>query len=104
MSQSFQRNIENFTCLHCNAEVVGNGYTNHCPKCLWSQHVDIFPGDRQAECKGMMKPVEVENKKGDWVIIHECVLCGYNKANTVSKEDDMKILLEIARERAEKTV
>ena len=26
----------------------GNGYTNHCPKCLWSKHVDINPGDRGA--------------------------------------------------------
>lgn len=23
-------------CEHCSAEVLGTGYTNHCPKCLWS--------------------------------------------------------------------
>ena len=45
---------EDFVCEHCGAEVKGDGYTNHCPKCLWSKHVDVHPGDRAAECGGMM--------------------------------------------------
>ncbi|MFA5023297.1 MAG: RNHCP domain-containing protein, partial [Candidatus Paceibacterota bacterium] len=34
MSQNFKRQIEDFVCEHCGEKVVGNGYTNHCPRCL----------------------------------------------------------------------
>ena len=43
---SFTRKVEDFTCEHCGREVHGNGYTNHCPHCLHSKHVDVNPGDR----------------------------------------------------------
>ena len=56
----FNRRIEDFTCEHCGTEVHGNGYTNHCPNCLWSKHVDINPGDRAADCGGLMEPIAVE--------------------------------------------
>ncbi len=56
----FQRRIENFTCGNCGAEIVGGGYTDHCPFCLFSKHVDVNPGDRNAKCGGVMKPVAVE--------------------------------------------
>ncbi|MBR6751902.1 MAG: RNHCP domain-containing protein, partial [Alphaproteobacteria bacterium] len=46
--KQFVKRVENFTCAHCGAEVFGNGYTNHCPKCLWSRHVDNNPGDRMS--------------------------------------------------------
>jgi Zn finger protein HypA/HybF involved in hydrogenase expression len=48
----FKRTIEDFTCEHCGEQVTGNGFTNHCPQCLWSKHVDIDPGDRLALCGG----------------------------------------------------
>ena len=79
MSQKFQRNIEDFVCGHCGAEVKGNGFTNHCPKCLYSKHVDINPGDRADQCRGLMKPVSIELRKGEYTIIHECVGCGFKK-------------------------
>ena len=50
----FTRVVEDFTCGQCGAAVTGDGYTNHCPLCLWSRHVDINPGDRAAECGGLM--------------------------------------------------
>ena len=66
MSKKFQRNIENFRCEHCEAFVIGDGYTNHCPQCLWSKHVDINPGDREELCNGMMKPVGVIKKSDNF--------------------------------------
>ncbi|MBU3901416.1 RNHCP domain-containing protein, partial [Patescibacteria group bacterium] len=48
-SKKFQRKIEDFVCGHCGPKIKGTGYTDHCPKCLWSQHVDVNPGDRQAD-------------------------------------------------------
>jgi rubrerythrin len=102
--KTFQKTVEDFICEHCGASVKGSGYTNHCPKCLWSKHVDINPGDRRSECRGMMKPIQVEqNNKNEWAIVHECILCGYKKKNTVSREDDMEKIIAIAREFAEKT-
>ena len=66
---SFQRRIENFVCENCGYEVAGTGYTNHCPKCLWSKHVDIHPGDRSAACGGMMEPIRVEGASPEYAIV-----------------------------------
>jgi len=95
MSRKFQRNIEDFTCGYCREDVRGNGYTNHCPKCLWSQHVDVNPGDREADCDGMMAPVSAEQKSGEWRIIHKCEKCGYEKVNKLSKEDDFDKVMKL---------
>jgi hypothetical protein len=52
-SRKFQRTREDFTRERCRTFVKGGGYTNHCPECLWSKHVDVNPGDRQATCQGL---------------------------------------------------
>ena len=98
MSSTFIRKNEDFVCENCGREVKGNGYTNHCPYCLYSKHVDIYPGDRAAKCGGLMKPIAVELRKGKRVIIHECVKCGYQKANKSAPEDDFDVLLRIMTE------
>jgi hypothetical protein len=93
MIKKFQRTIENFVCENCGYEVVGNGYTDHCPKCLYSKHVDINPGDRMNECRGLMKPVDFEIKHGKYVVIYECLKCGEIHRVKVVEEDDMNVLL-----------
>jgi len=85
----FQKKIENFVCGNCLAEVAGNGYTNHCPKCLFSKHVDINPGDRLNSCGGMMKPLRLESQRGEFVIIHKCQECGVGKRNKASPKDKL---------------
>ncbi|MGH3301842.1 MAG: RNHCP domain-containing protein [Streptosporangiaceae bacterium] len=35
--------------------LVNGSYRNHCPACLWSQHVDVRPGDRASPCCGLME-------------------------------------------------
>ena len=85
----FKKNKENFICEKCGAEVFGNGYTNHCPKCLWSKHVDVGPGDRAAVCGGMMKLVKVEMKGAEFILTHECEKCGYRKRNKTAHNDDL---------------
>lgn len=93
MSQKFQRNIEDFTCEHCGHEVKGTGYTNHCPKCLYSKHVDVNPGDRGEECRGLMKPIQLIMKKGKHSIVHQCLLCGEERVNKTAQDDDIGVLL-----------
>ncbi|NQV93340.1 RNHCP domain-containing protein [Candidatus Kaiserbacteria bacterium] len=84
----FKRTKEDFKCEHCGEQVVGNGYTNHCPGCLWSKHVDIEPGDRASECGGMMRPVLLEEKNGGYVVLHRCTECSFEKHNKLQNEDN----------------
>jgi len=95
-SKKFQRNIEDFVCEKCGTTVTGNGYTNHCPNCLWSKHVDNNPGDRLATCKGLMKPVSLEQKHGKYIIVHRCVKCGLIKRNKAAENDNFNALLELS--------
>lgn len=89
MSQQFKRTIEDFTCEHCGAVVEGDGYTNHCPRCLWSKHVDVFPGDRQHSCQGLMAPAGVALEAGEFVITHRCSVCGAERPNRAAPGDDL---------------
>ena len=92
--KKFQKRKEDFVCERCGAEVIGGGYTNHCPKCLWSKHVDVNPGDRAAKCGGLMEPVSVEAKGREYIITHRCVVCGYEKKNHADDVDDMDTLIK----------
>jgi rubrerythrin len=95
MSQKFKRTIENFVCEFCGQNIIGDGYTNHCPFCLYSKHVDIHPGDREASCQGLMKPTEVEVKNHKLSIVHTCVLCGYQKKNKLSEDDNREVIFQL---------
>ena len=88
----FTRTREDFVCGHCGAQVRGNGYTNHCPKCLWSRHVDVDPGDRAAECGGLMRPVGVLFEDGEHVLVQECERCGHRRRNRAARSDDRTAL------------
>jgi Zn finger protein HypA/HybF involved in hydrogenase expression len=87
MSKRFQRRIEDFVCENCGVKVQGNGYTNHCPACLWSKHVDINPGDRANSCGGLMEPVGAYFKSQKWRLKHRCQKCGEEKIIKIAKED-----------------
>jgi len=96
----FKRTIEDFTCEQCGEVVTGNGFTNHCPQCLWSKHVDVDPGDRLAECGGLMRPTEVQKKGQEYTIVQVCEKCGFTRANKAQKEDNFDMVLQIAAEKA----
>lgn len=98
--KKFRRTIEDFVCENCGAFVKGDGYTNHCPHCLWSKHVDVNPGDRAATCLGLMEPVRLEGASPSYRILHRCLKCGYEKRNDVSSADDPKSLIALARKSA----
>ena len=95
-NKKFQRKIENFICEHCGRKTKGNGYTDHCPYCLYSKHVDINPGDRQAVCGGLMKPVGVGFKNGKYIIYYRCLKCGFKHRVRASAADNIEKLVEIA--------
>lgn len=92
----FYRTIEDFTCGNCGYEVSGNGYTNHCPQCLWSRHVDIDPGDRSNECRGMMEPIGAYARGVDFRLVHQCQRCGQHARITVRDGDSQAVVTELA--------
>jgi len=96
MAEDFIKNVEDFTCENCGAEVVGNGYTNHCPKCLYSKHVDIHPGDRASECGGMMEPRSIDKRNGDTYIVLFCKKCSHMRRNKVADNDDEDLIIELS--------
>lgn len=99
---SFTRTIEDFTCEHCGTEVLGTGYTNHCPKCLWSKHVDKDPGDRAESCNGMMEPIRIEGSATEPRIIHHCSKCGLERVVKSSENDDPAAVLACAQRAADR--
>jgi len=98
---TFIKNTEDFTCENCGDKITGNGYTNHCPACLYSKHVDVDPGDRKSDCGGIMTPVEIELEGKEYSIVHQCDVCGYSKKNKISPQDDFDKILDIAKNRVE---
>ena len=92
----FTRTIENFTCDHCAYAVVGNGYTNHCPDCLWSKHVDNSPGDRASECCAMMKPSIEKVNGSSYTLKHTCLKCGHTKINKSAKDDSVEEIIKLS--------
>ncbi len=98
--RKFQRRTEDFTCEHCGEEVKGDGYTNHCPACLWSKHVDVNPGDRAESCGGMMQPMGIELLSGEYRIVHRCERCGEVRKNKRAENDNFDTLVELAARQA----
>ena len=58
---------DSFTCKVCGRLVVptgaGSDHRNHCPNCLSSLHLDIEPGDREADCGGSWTGGRLGQKK-----------------------------------------
>lgn len=68
---------ESFTCVWC-AEPVSPGgarVRDHCPRCLRSLHVDIVPGDRAADCGGILHPTSMTLSGGEVVVQYRCGTC-----------------------------
>jgi DNA-directed RNA polymerase subunit RPC12/RpoP len=99
--KKFTKNIEDFICFKCGAEVKGNGYTNHCPSCLWSKHVDVNPGDRVSDCGGEMEPIRVENDKQVFKLVHKCITCGHEKRNELVKGDSFDVAVKLMQKVSE---
>ena len=93
--------MEGFTCKVCgwkvNPPVYGEKHRNHCSNCLSSLHLDNEPGDREADCGGIMDPIGIwVRKNGEWAIIHRCRVCGHLSLNHIAPDDNPLKLLSIA--------
>ena len=97
---------EAFTCAHCGADVEPHGRTarDHCPRCLRSMHVDVVPGDRAADCGGVLDPVGAEQSGGGgWRLRYRCRRCGQERVNQVILDgddpDDWGLVTQLAASR-----
>ncbi len=94
---AFIKRKEDFVCEKCGTQNIGNGFTNHCFKCLWSKHVDNDPGDRLAKCGGLMEPVGMFIERGENRILYRCVKCGFERKNRISKDDSPETVIDISK-------
>lgn len=96
--KSFSKLDEKFVCENCKKKVDKLNYSSrdHCPFCLYSKHVDINPGDRANNCKGLLKPIGIEKFKDSYKIIYQCQKCGYLHKNIVAKDDDFNLIIELS--------
>jgi len=97
-NKRFTKNDDGFICAGCGKEVTPLGYTsrNHCPYCLTSLHLDINPGDRASDCRGILRAVKTEpDPKKGFIIIHKCEKCGALRRNKAAKDDNMDLLIKL---------
>ncbi|HEX5415439.1 MAG TPA: RNHCP domain-containing protein [Chloroflexota bacterium] len=90
---------QGFRCRKCRMFVVpppsGGKHRNHCPFCLHSRHVDgDHPGDRAGHCGGLMAPIGAFSRpKGEQVLVHRCLACGFERHNRIAADDDFDLVL-----------
>ena len=89
---------ENFICEDCGKDVIKLNYTarDHCPYCLYSKHVDINPGDRLNDCKGLLKPIGIEKHKDTYKIIYKCDKCNKLHKNIIANDDNMDLIINLS--------
>lgn len=96
--KNFTKLDENFICENCNKNVSKLNYTSrdHCPYCLYSKHVDIFPGDRTNTCKGLLMPIGIEKFKDTYKIIYKCKKCNALHKNIMANDDDFNKIVALS--------
>ena len=117
--QQYQKHREKgFTCIQCgfpvssDRELSGVNNRNHCPRCLYSRHVDEKKaGDRKADCMSRMEPVGLTIKhthkrygppeQGELMIIHVCKGCGKVSINRIAADDDAAFIYDLFKNSAD---
>lgn len=87
-----------FVCKNCGYSVspLKIGTRNHCTKCLYSLHVDIFPNDNANTCRNLMKPESaMQNANGEVMIIHKCTFCDKTSRAKVELDDNYEEVLKL---------
>ena len=97
--KQFTKLDEEFICEKCKQKIEKLNYTtrDHCNNCLYSKHVDINPGDRQNQCKGLLKPIGIEKFKNTYKIIYRCEKCKQIHKNIMANDDNMDLIIELSK-------
>lgn len=94
----FSKNDDNFVCENCHKLVNKLNYTSrdHCPYCLYSKHVDINPGDRLNNCKGLLVPIGIEKYKNTYKILYKCDKCHQLHKNICANDDNFDLIINLS--------
>ena len=89
---------ETFICENCGKKVEKLNYTarDHCPFCLYSKHLDINPGDRTNNCKGLLEPISIETYKNTYKIIYRCQKCNQTHKNIMATDDNFELIIKLS--------
>lgn len=89
---------EDFICDNCGAKISKLNYTarDHCNSCLYSKHVDINPGDRLNDCKGLLEPIGIEKYKNTYKIIYKCLKCHKIHKNIMANDDNYDLIIKLS--------
>lgn len=89
---------EGFLCANCKEDVQPLHYTarDHCPYCLHSLHLDVNPGDRASECKGMLEPIGIKKHRDSYKIIYRCRKCKEKRVNIAAADDNFDLIVELS--------
>ncbi|HCI82356.1 MAG TPA: RNHCP domain protein [Ktedonobacter sp.] len=101
--KSFVRQACNevFKCKNCRRFISpppsGGHQRNHCPFCLYSLHVDgETSGDRLSTCGSRMEPIgHFQRFKGEYVLVHRCKGCGFERYNRIAADDNFDLVLAL---------
>ena len=87
-----------FVCENCGKHVEKLEYSarDHCPYCLYSKHLDINPGDRLNDCKGLLVPIGIEKFKNTYKIIYKCEKCNIIHKNIMATDDNMELIINLS--------
>lgn len=97
----FRTPSDDFRCGHCHALIgpppSGGKHRNHCPRCLYSRHVDgRTPGDRASDCGATMAPAGVfARRNGEQALVHRCLGCGFERHNRIAADDDIVAVMRL---------
>lgn len=97
-TKRFTYNNSSFICLFCKAIVPihPSSSRDHCNHCLFSQHVDIFPGDRQNICQGLLEPIGLINSASKQKIVYRCMQCHKKTNNVAAIDDNSNAIIELS--------
>jgi len=94
----FVENNEAFICIACGQEVPPHPSSSrdHCNHCLTGQHVDVNPGDRMNECRGVLEPIGLQMRSGKTQIVYRCQKCHAQVLNVAAPDDNADLITDLA--------
>ncbi len=99
----FSKNNESFNCINCRKKVLEhpNSSRDHCNFCLIGLHVDVEPGDRANDCKGILEPIGLRTSSGKEQVVFSCLKCGKNVFCVTAPDDNREKIIELSKRRWE---
>ncbi len=95
--KKFEKKNESFVCISCHEQVSPHPTSSrdHCNNCLFGLHVDINPGDRKNDCKGILEPIGIENINKKERIVYRCKKCNKILKNIVAPDDSRELISDL---------